>query len=77
MAFVTDTHSSTFSNIWTNISGFFTMVGRAMAMSTANAAEARFRQIELLNAKTDEELKVMNLRREDIPTYVFRDMMHL
>ena len=77
MAYVTDTHSSTLSNIWANFSGFFTMVGRAMAMSTANAAEARFRQIEALNAKTDEELAVMNLRREDIPTYVFRDLMHL
>ncbi|MEO9572502.1 MAG: hypothetical protein ABJ263_16070 [Tateyamaria sp.] len=77
MAYVTETHSSIFSNIWAHISVFFTMVGRAMAMSTANAAEARFRQIEALNAKTDEELKVMNLRREDIPTFVFRDLMHL
>ena len=77
MAYATDTHGSTFSNVWANISNFFTMVGRAMAMSTANAAEARFRQIQVLNAKSDEELAVMNLRREDIPTYVFRDLMHI
>lgn len=77
MAFVTHTENTTPSSILSGIGNFFVMVGRAMAMATARSAEARFRQIELLNAKTDEELKVMNLRREDIPQYVFRDLMHL
>jgi hypothetical protein len=30
-----------------------------------------------LNLKTDEELAEMNLRRENITAYVFRDLMHI
>ena len=43
----------------------------------AHAAEARARQISALEAKTDEELAEMNLRRDQIAHYVFRDMMHI
>ena len=77
MAFVTQTQTTTPVSILSSIGSFFTMVGRAMALSTARSAEARFRKIEALNAKSDEELSTMNLRREDIPAYVFRDLMHL
>lgn len=75
MAYITQTHSTTLSTIWDKISGFFAMVGRAMTMSSA--MDARLKRVEALNAKTDAELATMNLRREDITAYVFRDLMHL
>ena len=34
-------------------------------------------RVEALNLKTDEELAKMNLRRENITAYVFRDLMHI
>ena len=43
----------------------------------AHAAEARARQISELEAKTDEELAAMNLQRDHIALYVFRDLMHI
>lgn len=46
-------------------------------VTTNSAAEARLRHAERLNAKTDEELAEMNLRRADIPAFVFRDLMHI
>ena len=45
--------------------------------SMAQAAESRARQISELEAKTDEELAAMNLKRDHIALYVFRDLMHL
>lgn len=38
---------------------------------------ARTAQVEMLNAKTDEELAAMGLKREEIPHYVFRDLFYL
>lgn len=38
-------------------------------------SNARFRDIERLNAMSDIELAVMGLRRADIPRYVFRDLI--
>lgn len=38
---------------------------------------ARIAEVEALNAKTDEELAAMGLKREDIPHYVFRDLFYL
>ena len=75
MAYVTHPTSGILSSIWDGISKFFVAVGQSVSMSAA--AEARFRRIEALNAKSDEELAAMNLRREDIAAYVFRDLMHL
>ncbi len=37
---------------------------------------ARRNRIEALEAKTDEELARMGLRREDIPYHVFRDLFY-
>ncbi len=70
----------------TNIPSFFGGFGAAISAvftyliengSMAQAAEARSRQISELEAKTDEELAEMNLRRDQIVHYVFRDMMHI
>jgi len=75
MAYVTHAHSSVFSNIWASVTRFFAGVGRAMIVSSS--AEARLRKVDALNAKSDEELAAMNLRRQDIPAFVFRDLMHI
>jgi len=40
------------------------------------AAEARAVKIQMLNAKTDAELARMNLRRSEIPAFVFRDRIY-
>ena len=71
----TNETSGIFAGIWAGISGFFAAFGRALVASSY--AEARLNQAEQLNAKTDEELAEMGLRREDIPAYVFRDLMHI
>lgn len=75
MAYVTQSNTSFFGNILDKVTDFFVALGHSAAMSAA--AESRFKRIEALNAKTDEELAAMNLRREDIAAYVFRDLMHL
>ncbi|WP_299546023.1 hypothetical protein [uncultured Tateyamaria sp.] len=75
MAYVTQPNTSILSAILDRVTDFFVALGHSAAMSAA--AESRFKRIEALNAKTDEELAAMNLRREDIAAYVFRDMMHL
>lgn len=74
MAYVTHTHTTTENSVWSNISAFFAMVGRAMVMSSA--MDARLKKVEALNAKSDEELAALNLRREDITAFVFRDLMY-
>jgi hypothetical protein len=56
-------------------SAFFTKLIENSSM--AHAAEARSRQITELEAKTDEELAAMNLRRDNIALYVFRDLMYI
>ncbi|MGR3564958.1 MAG: hypothetical protein ACU0FH_19915 [Heliomarina sp.] len=38
---------------------------------------SRSDQVKRLNMKSDAELAKLGLRREDIPMYVFRDLMHL
>jgi len=75
MAYVTQNRTNTFSTVWAGIADFFAAVGRAMTVCAA--AETRLRRIDALNAKSDEELAAMNLRRQDIPAYVFRDLMHI
>lgn len=75
MAYITNTRNAADSSVWSNISAFFAMVGRAMAMPAA--MDARMKRIDALNAKSDAQLAAMNLRREDITAYVFRDLMHL
>lgn len=68
------------------LSSFFDGAGKAIGAffihliensGRARAAEARRLQIELLDAKTDAELAAMHLRRDDIASYVFRDMLYI
>ncbi|WP_299656818.1 hypothetical protein [uncultured Tateyamaria sp.] len=75
MAYVSHPNTSMLSTILDRVTAFFAALGHSAAMSAA--AESRFRRIEALQAKSDAELAAMNLRREDIAAYVFRDLMHL
>ena len=50
------------------------VVGFLVAISTA---QSRVRQIELLCAKTDEELAVRGLIRQDIVRHVYRDVYYV
>ncbi len=54
------------------ISGFFDSLMRAMIVNST--AQRRLTLVEQLNAKTDAELAVLGLRREDIVRHVFRDV---
>jgi len=53
-------------------------VGTALAVGfEAHAHRASRRdQIEVLEAKTDEELSLMGLRRDDIVQHVYRDLFY-
>ncbi|MEO9682878.1 MAG: DUF1127 domain-containing protein [Tateyamaria sp.] len=75
MAYASHTDTNVTHSILAGITGFFAAVGRGIMMSSS--ADARLRKAEILNAKTDEELAELGLRREDIPAFVFRDLMHL
>ncbi|MEP1518729.1 hypothetical protein [Ascidiaceihabitans sp.] len=60
------------------IGSFFTSIFNALidARMLRVSAEARAQKIEILNAKSDAELAEMHLKRDDIPAYVFRDLMY-
>lgn len=75
MAYITQSNTNFLPNIQGKISEFFAALGRAMVASSA--MNSRMQRAEVLNAKSDEELAAMNLRREDITAYVFRDLMHI
>lgn len=66
---------SFFGGIGAAIAAFFTNIIESSAM--AQDAEARGAQIAALNAKTDVQLAAMNLRRDEISGYVFRDLMYI
>ncbi|MEP3786761.1 hypothetical protein [Ascidiaceihabitans sp.] len=60
------------------IGSFFTSIFNALidARMLRISVEARAQKIEILNAKSDAELAEMHLKRDDIPAYVFRDLMY-
>lgn len=49
--------------------------GRAIV--DASESSARLAQIRALEAKSDDELAELGLKREDIPRYVFRDLFYI
>ena len=57
------------------IAAFFAKIGKALI--SGGAAQARFDQVQALQAKSDAELAKMGLKRDEIVHYVFRDMLHL
>ncbi|MGI3184519.1 DUF1127 domain-containing protein [Nioella aestuarii] len=57
---------------------FARIIARLVQASTEySVALSRVDQVTRLNAMTDEELAQMQLRREDIPRYVFRDILYI
>lgn len=66
MAFFDTTRDSAFDRFFAGIGqGFNAYIER----------RSRRDQVERLQAKSDAELAEMGLRRDDIPRYVFRDMI--
>ena len=72
MAYVTQAQPSSFL---ARVGDFFMSLFNSIDL--AASANARIAQMEKLNAKSDEELKKMGLRREDIARHVFRDIYHI
>ena len=61
------------------IRGFFDRVKASLVrgFNTYIESQSRMDQVTRLNAKSDAQLAEMGLRREDIPRYVFRDLIHI
>ena len=57
------------------ISDFFMSLLKAIDL--AASANARMREMEHLNTRSDAQLEKMGLRREDISRHVFRDIYHV
>lgn len=53
------------------------LMGLGQAVFVARGMEARMTQLHNLQTKTDDELKAMGLKREDLARYVFRDILYL
>lgn len=66
------TYSAPRSGLRNRLDAFFAGLGQGFNAYLVSAS--RMRQIEALNAKSDEQLKAMGLQRDDIPRYVFRDI---
>lgn len=54
---------------------FFAALGRGFTVYVERKSRAR--EIAALNAKTDEQLAAMGIRRDQIAVYVFRDMFYV
>ncbi|MEM6760425.1 MAG: hypothetical protein AAF601_13185 [Pseudomonadota bacterium] len=61
-------------SIWATIKSYLHAFSAGLAVSAGY--EARIRRMDALNAKSDEDLAKMGLRRQDIAAYVFRDLMY-
>lgn len=59
--------------IFTRFGNWIAMVGQASYV--ARGMDARIAKLEQLQLKTDAELAKMGLRRDELPAYVFRDLM--
>lgn len=57
------------------VSAMFARIGTALVK--AGEASARTGQIEALQAKSDDELAKLGIKRDDIARYVFKDLFYL
>lgn len=70
------THASDlFHGLLDGITAAFGAVGNFLI--SISAANQRLHLVERLQAKSDEELAELGMRREDIVRYVFRDILHV
>ena len=58
-----------------NLRGFFR--NWSVSIDFAASTNARVAQIDKLNAKSDQELAQMGMRREDIARHVLRDVFYI
>jgi len=70
-------YASTHSDLHIDRPGFLARTRAGLARGFARWIEINSRadRVAALQAKSDEELAAMNLRRDDIVYYVFRDRM--
>lgn len=54
---------------------FFAGVGHGIMMGST--AQRRFEQVQGLQAKSDEELAAMGIKRDDIVHHVFKDLYYI
>ena len=71
----TDNVQATGNGFFAAIEAWFARAGRAVFV--ARGMEARMTKIRELEALTDKELAAKGLRRDDIPGYVFRDILYV
>jgi hypothetical protein len=57
------------------IGRFFAQLGSSMTLSAS--AQARFDQVQALQAKSDEELAAMKINRSEIVHIVFKDLYYV
>lgn len=70
------THSTdTRARMMARVDAFFATLGQGM--NAYMHRKSRMDEIMALNAKTDAELAALNITRDDIPRYVFRDTFYL
>ena len=67
-------HIAPFAGFFDSLREFAAKLGRAMIVN--RSLDTRMARIEKLQSKSDEELKALGLRRDQIATYVFRDLFY-
>jgi hypothetical protein len=72
MAYISQTQPHSFFG---HIGNFFTSLFNSIDL--AASANSRIAQMEKFNNLSDDELKKIGLRREDIARHVFRDIYHI
>ena len=75
-ATATEVHDrGTFTGVVDNIRGFFQSFGQALVASSSG--HRRLREVQALQAKSDQELAELKIKREDIVHHVFRDLYYI
>jgi len=75
MTATTNTHALPKGNIRASINRFFAGLGQGF--NAYLEAKSRTAEIERLNIKSDEDLAKLGIKRDEIPRYVFRDLLFL
>ena len=61
--------------VYDAVRGFLSSVGTAMIVSSSY--NARVHKVQALQAKSDEELAAMNIKRDEIVHHVFHDLYYI
>lgn len=74
MSVNTTNHTASFAGAFETIGNIFSRLGKALIVN--RSMDARMARMNALQSKTDEELNEMGLRRDQIVSYVFRDLFY-